>query len=417
MRFFKRSNKYDASTGPVTPVRTAALVGQTPSRSKLRTHRQLESSLNLSVPDYESGRYRIQLYRFLSRRIPLVSSAIWTWSRLVAAGGRYEATNTTESQSRLDSLANRLNMLSDRQPGGLTSFLTALTTALFRDGLFGGFVTVLPDGTGVDRFVAVDAESLELDVNSNPPQLRLLTEHTPVKLDRPDFYWLPFDPGADSPLGRSILQAVPFVAFIEQQLVDDMRRSSHNSGFHRLHIRITPPERQSGESDENYVNRINKYFDDTVGMIRSCDVDDNPVTWDNITIEHIGPSNTRAVVNSWFMHHRAMIEEICAGTNLAPFLMGYSYGATNTWSAFKFDLVMRQVQTVQATIAAFMEWLGKIDLALAGLEPECRFVFDNTFTYQASERAKIENARVENTLKLFESGLISKEEARDRFNH
>ena len=217
-------------------------------------------------------------------------------------------------------------------------------------------------------------------------------------------------------MGRSILHAVPFVAYIEQQLVDDMRRSSHNSGFHRLHVKITPPERQSGESDRNYVDRINKYFDDTVGMIRSCDVDDNPVTWDNIAIEHIGPSNTRAVVNSWFMHHRAMIEEICAGTNLAPFLMGYSYGATNTWSAFKFDLVMRQVKTVQATIATFMEWLGRIDLALGGFEPGCRFVFDNTFTYQADEQARIENQRVENTLKLFESGLISKDEARKQIS-
>jgi hypothetical protein len=114
------------------------------------------------------------------------------------------------------------------------------------------------------------------------------------------------------------------------------------------------------------------------------------------------------------MQHRAMIEEICTGTNLAPFLMGYSYGATNTWSAFKLDLVMRQVQTVQASVAAFMEWMGTIDLALAGLNSKCRFVFDNTFSYQAGEKAELENRRAENALRLFEAGLISKDEARAR---
>lgn len=407
------------STSPVAlgPVKSTALVRQAPSRSQLKSYKQLESSLHLTSRDLGSGRYRIQLYRFLTRQVPLISSAIWTWSRLVAAGGRYEAgseTGSKNAQIRLDQFAARLQTIGDRQPAGLTAFLSALATALFRDGIFAGFVTVQPDGSGLDQFVPVNAEDLEVDSQHTPSRLLLVAENGTIELDRPDFFWLPLDPGADSPFGRSILQSIPFVTYIEQQLVDDMRRASHNSGFHRLHIKITPPERQSGESDKNYVDRINKYFDDTVGMIRSCDVDDNPVTWDNISIEHIGPSNTRAVVNSWFMQHRAMIEEICAGTNLAPFLMGYSYGATNTWSAFKLDLVMRQVQTVQASIAAFMEWLGKIDLALAGMVPDCRFVFDNAFTYQAGEQAELENRRVENTLKLFESGLISKDEARAR---
>ena len=417
MRLFPFFKSKPAVESALPPARSLAMVRQPALPNQLKSYKQLESTLTLSSRDLGSSRYRTQLYRFLTRQVPLISSAIWTWSRLAAAGGSYEVApgrNSSGAQERLDNLAARLQTIGEHQSAGITAFLSSLTTGLFRDGIFAGFVTVLPDGSGLDRFVPIDAEDLEIDSEQSPPRLVLTTEDGRLNLDRPDFFWLPLDAGADRPFGRSILQAVPFVAYIEQQLVDDMRRASHNSGFHRLHVKITPPERQSGESDKNYVNRINKYFDDTVGMVRSCDVDDNPVTWDNITIEHIGPSNTRAVVNSWFMQHRAMIEEICAGTNLAPFLMGYSYGATNTWSAFKLDLVMRQVQTVQASGAAFMEWLGNIDLALAGFEPKCRFVFDNSFSYQESELADLENRRVENTLRLFESGLISKDEARSR---
>jgi hypothetical protein len=149
-------------------------------------------------------------------------------------------------------------------------------------------------------------------------------------------------------------------------------------------------------------------------MIKSCDVDENPVTWDNISIESVGPNNARAVSNSWFMNHRAMIEEICAGTGLAPFLLGYSYGATTSWSGFKFDIVMRQVNSIQAEVATFMEWIGNIELALSGYDMKCRFEFDNTFTYRETEQTDIKSKEVENILKLYQAGLISKEDAMEK---
>lgn len=233
-----------------------------------------------------------------------------------------------------------------------------------------------------------------------------------MPLDRPDFYHLPMGGGVDNPFGRSLLAGIPFVAYIEQQLVDDMRRAVHNAGYHRLHVRLTPPERQAGESDRAYTDRINEYFDSTVSMIRSCRTEDNPVTWDNVAIDYIGPSGVRSQSNSWFFNHRAMIEEICGGMNLAPFLLGYSYGATTTWSAFKFDLVMRQVRSVQQQVGAFLEWIGTIELALAGEPVSCRASFANTFNYQAKEQAEIQSHRTDNLLRLHEAGLIDEATAR-----
>ena len=231
-------------------------------------------------------------------------------------------------------------------------------------------------------------------------------DKTRINLDRPDFYLISHSPDNNSPLGKSILRAISFVSYIEQQLVDDMRRTSHNSGYHRLHVKITPPERLSGESDQAFVERINSYFDATVEMIKSCKIEENPVTWENVSIEHIGPENVKSVTNSWFMNHRAMIEEICAGTNLAPFLLGYSFGATSTWASFKFDIVMRQIQSVQAEVAAFLQWLGNIELALHGINDSCRFEFDNSFAYKAIDESSIKTAEIDNILKLFNAGLI-----------
>lgn len=397
----------DLRVGARTPPRRSP-VGHTTER--------LESMLRLTTSQVQSGRHRLPLYRFLSDNLPLVGACIWTWSRLAAAPGKYRIigeageTEIEKAHRRLDGLAANVSAGITGQPVGMTSLLVELFQGLFRDGLFGGFVGIKSDGGGVDRFVPVDAAGMYLDHDNT--RLLLESETRPIALDRPDFYLLALNESADTPLGRSILRTIPFVAWVEQQLLDDMRRSSHNSGFHRLHVRITPPDRLGGESDKAYVDRINAYFDDTVRMIRSCEIDDNPVTWDNVEIESIGPKPGNTVTANWYLSHRAMVEQICAATNLAPFMLGYSYGSTRTWAAFKFDLVMRQVCSVQAEASRFLGWLGDIDLALGGHDLRCEWVFDNAMNWQADKQTEVDVRRLEALLQLHKAGLLDKEEAR-----
>ncbi len=390
------------------------------AKGSLRTLDKLQGMLKLSERDIYSGRYRILLYRFLTDSIPVVSSCVWTWAGLSAAPGRFrifESPNQTverRAENRLSQLMNNLYRTDLGSPSGESSFLADLFSSLYRDGTFAGFLTVKKDASGVDRFIPIDSSGISEEYQGNRRLFVYETGDRSFNLDRPDFYLIPLGGETNSPLGRSILKSVPFVAYIEQQLVDDMRRTNHNSGYHRLHVKITPPERISGESDQAYIDRINSYFDATVSMIRTCDVDENPVTWDNVSIDYIGPENVRTVTNSWFLHHRAMVEEICTGTNLAPFLLGYSYGATSSWSGFKFDLVMRQIRTVQAEVAHFLEWIASIDLALAGINVKCAYEFDNTFPYQAGDRASVESSRVDNIIKIYQAGLIDKETAAEQ---
>jgi len=384
---------------------------------KLRTSSKLESLLKVTRQEFGHGRYRLKLYRFLSDNLPLVGACIHTWSRLTAAPGEFEILangSNSAAKARLDELSRRISDNGSGQPRTMTSFLIELCNALFRDGQFGGFLTVNSDGSGVDRFVPIDTINLGFDEHASSRRLVLDTGEKSLRLDRPDFYHLTMGDSLVAPMGKSVLASIPFVAYIEQQLVDDMRRANHNSGYHRLHVKIAPPERLAGESDKLYVERINSYFDSTVRMIRDCDVDDNPVTWDNVDIAYVGPEGNRSISNNWFMNHRAMVEEICAGTNLAPFLLGYSYGETTTWAKFKFDLVMRQVQSVQAEIADFLSWIGNIELALAGYNHTCRYRFDNHMSYQADGEAEIESRQVDSLLKLHQSGLVDEETARSR---
>jgi hypothetical protein len=92
-------------------------------------------------------------------------------------------------------------------------------------------------------------------------------------------------------------------------------------------------------------------------------------------------------------------------------LLGYSYGATTTWSDFKFDIVMRQVTSVQRQVASLLEWIADIELALHGIDCRARYVFDNTLAYQVADRVTVDSSRVQNLLKLFDAGLIDKSTA------
>jgi hypothetical protein len=404
---------------PAGDLRLATAV-KAPERLGLGTAKKLEAVLTWGPADISNGRYRTMLYRFLTNHIPIISACVWTWVRLSAAPGEFRIVkakdNHTEglARDRLNALAERLyaNVLGNRV--GLSTMLPELFVSLYRDGIFGGFITVNADGSGVDRIIPIDSLLMRQDQHDFGLRLMLDLEKGAINLDRADFRYIALSNSPSQPFGASILQSIPMITYIEQQLVSDMQRSSHNSGYHRLHIKITPPVRMAGESDAAYTNRINGYFDSTVKMIRSCEVDDNPVTWDNVAVEYIGPNSTSSVSTNWFVSHRAMIEDICAGTNLAPYLLGYSYGATTTWSNFKFDVVMRQVRSVQAEVANFLEWIANIDLALAGIDASCRFVFDNSFAYQAADQVSVESRRVENLLKLYQAGLIDEKTAREK---
>lgn len=368
-----------------------------------------------------SQRFRINLCRFLRESIPLLNACIWTWSRLSSAPGRYEIVEPVADDSRrkaleyLEMMSLRVYPFQFHKMAGLESFLPLLFSTLYTDGAFAGFLIINSDTSGIERFQPIDSSLIgSASDRRHRRYLILQSDDGDRRIEGDDFYYFGLNSGIDSGLGRSILSAIPFVAYIEQQLIDDMRRAAHNAGYHRLHVQITPPEKMSGESDDAYVQRVNDYFDETVSMIRECKPEDNPVTWDNVKVDYIGPRNIQGVTHSWFLNHRAMVEEICAGTNLSPFMLGYSYGTTHNWAQFKYDLVMRQVTSVQRQTARFLEWMGNIELALKGVDCKCRYLFDNTLSYLASDRAEIEKGKVDNLLKLYTAGLVSREIAADR---
>ncbi len=390
--------------------------------SSLKDNCRTPRGITFHSGEWRDSRFQVRLYRFMAESIPLVNSVIWTWSRLAAAPGEFRFFRNTKpvddpaADSVLENLYKRINLTNLGHGGRNIDLLQPFFQSLFVDGAVIGIMELEDDLSGVTSFRFFDQARCDIKISpAGEVSVIEYTESGERTFSGPGLFFYALNADLSNPHGRSILKAVPFISYVEQQLVDDMRRTMHNSGYHRLHVKIAPPERREGETDDAYVTRVNSYFDNTVSMIRDIDPEDNPVTWEDITIEHIGPKNQGgARSNNWYLSHRAMVEEICSGTHLAPFLLGYSYNATTNWAQFKYDMVMRQVCSVQNAAVNFLTWLANIELSLKGFTLTADWQFDNKVSALAREQTDIKKTEAGYIIDLYTAGLIDRETATDR---
>jgi hypothetical protein len=106
------------------------------------------------------------------------------------------------------------------------------------------------------------------------------------------------------------------------------------------------------------------------------------------------------------------VEDICAGVHLDPFMLGYSYGPTKSWAQFKYELILRNVISIQRLAKRFMEWIRNIELALWGIPLECEHHFDNRKFFGMLEQREAEKIHLENIIRKKEAGFISDEQAK-----
>jgi len=362
--------------------------------------------------------FRIKLYRFLRDNIPALNSAIWTWTRLSSAPSFYKLKGSdnqeilnlgTKVTSDLD---RRIYQHSFHKFGGVEALLSEFFYSLFTDGAVCGELVLEPSQNRIAKFYFIDPSSIRFKLEGSNWVLYQELHGDFIRLNQNSIYYYGLDPDAEDPRGRSLLSSIPFVSRIEQRLVTDMQKSMHNAGYHRLHVKLRPPERLPAESIEAYTKRANSYFEDTAEMMRKLSVEDNPITWSDVQIDYIGPSGTYAATTSWYINHKALIEEICAGVHLDPFILGYSYGAPYSWAQIKYELIQRNIISIQTSAKRFMEWIHNLELALQGLDLEYEHQFDNRKTFGLLEQRQAEKIALENIVLKKDAGLINEEEAK-----
>lgn len=358
---------------------------------------------------------RLSLYRFLADSIPILNGAIWLWTRLCAAPVEFKFDKLPESQAAqfIKEIDRALIPTAYQKSGGIETLVSGFFRTLFVDGCYGGQALLRATGNRLAGFNQVDNRYLSFEKQSSGWQLYYDTESGRLKLDPSSFYFTALDFQTDDPRGASLLSSIGFISHLEQKLIYDMSENLERSGYQRIQVQLKKPERAPGESESNYIQRANSYFDSTVDLFKSLRPADSAITWDDVQISAVGP-NGQGAATSWYLYHRALVENICAGIHLDPFMLGYSFGTTQTWAKFKFELMMRQIVAVQEKAKGFLQWLLDLEMALRGLPGDVEIVFDNRRVFGSLERYQAEKIAADSIIAQYGAGLLTREEAREK---
>ena len=358
-----------------------------------------------------TGANRGDFYRYMRDNIPIVSSAVWTWRRLCATPQILSIdgkdSEVSDAWNIIEDLERRIHPNTYLRGNGINRLCEDFFLELFTTGAFAGIIIPLADGSGIDYFYQLDASLIRWE---DRERIRAYIEN-----DRGEKIYLPNDTFFYSALGTDIknpggiepLASIPFVVEIEQMMLEDMARSSHNAGNPRLNVKVVPPARFDSEGDNEYVERSNSYFDETVRQFRQLEADENLFTWADVEIKVIGGEPGRSYV--WKLNREQVIEDVITGLKLFPWVLGRSHNATKNWVQAQFNILMQIVESVQQSGIIFADWLRTLELRMKGNLAVPHHTFEANQDPFLLDRRKAEEIHYRTVNAKFKDGYINRE--------
>ncbi len=354
--------------------------------------------------------YMLQVYRFLRDAISDISDAIWTWKRLCQTGYDIEITHPSSPQARrraeriLDDLNRRVNS-GDR---GMDGLLDIFYTSLFTYGAAAVEIVLSQSRESIWDVVPVDVWTVRFRRGKDGIEPFQVHEGREIPLPRERFVYVGLDRDGTNPYGRSMLRAIPFVVKIQQRLLEDMAKATHNAGWAKLHVQYRPEERQRGESVDAYHKRIETNFAELRAKLNTLETDQNLVTFDNVSVSLVRGDQRSQV---FYENHKAIEEQVITGMHLMPILLGRNYGTTETYGTAQFEIITRQVTAVNRCVKRLLERLYNFELALMWGSARAAVHMRSHRTADIVREAEARRREIENALLLRDAGFISHERA------
>lgn len=354
-------------------------------------------------------------YNHLRHRIPIISNAIAAWVDLSTSGSLVHLDGGSERTQRraedvLSDLDVRCYQFGFEWGNGFNRLMELFFQGLYQNGRFCAEIVPYADISGIAYVSLVDPFSVRIEGNSSGRSrlVQVGEDGEPRRvLPQDRFFYAAYEPDVSNPQGNSILDSIQWVLEIKQKMIEDMARSSHNAGYPRLRVSITPPEQMPGESVSDYVSRINSEFDQTVDQFKNLAVDDNVFTWEHVAVQAIGVTQTDF---NWSVNSEKVVEDVVSGLRLYPWVLGLSHGTTKNWVNAQHDLLMQRVQRGARQGAQFMDWIRNTELALKGLPVTTQQSFEPIRDPGRLIQERADNFKYDRIHRMVEAGYISKDE-------
>lgn len=353
----------------------------------------------------ETPFFMLQVYRYLRDAIPDVSDAVWTWKRLCQTGYDIEIVEASSdiAKRRAERLLHDLDVRVNGGDRGMDGLLDIFLASLFTYGSAAMEIVLSQSRESIWDVAPVDVWTIRFRREHGRLQAYQIHDGNEIRLPMDRFIYVGLDRDGTNPYGRSMLRCIPFVVRIQQRLIEDMAKATHNAGWSKLHVKYTPDERQRGESPEAYAQRTYETFEQLRAKVTGIETDQNLVTYDNVSIEVVRGDQHAQV---FYDNHKAVEEQVITGMHLMPILLGRNYGTTETYGTAQFEIINRQVEAVNRSVKRILERLYNFELSLMWGEARARVNMRSNRTVDVLKEAMARSREIANATALRDAGFL-----------
>lgn len=357
----------------------------------------------------------LQVYRFLCDALPDISDGVWTWKRLCQTPFDIELTELSSevAKARARGLLDRLNERVNSGDRGMDGLLDIFYASLFTYGAAALEIVLSPSRESIWDVVPVDVWTVRFRRTAQGLQAYQQIDGEQIDLPMERFIYVGLDRDGTNPYGRSMLRTIPFVARIQQRLLEDMAKATHNAGWSKLHVQYLPGEPERDEGAEAFRKRVAEEFQQLQGGLAGLKPDQNIVTYDNVKIEMLQGGQRSQVFYDSF---RAVEEQVITAMHLMPILLGRNYGTTEAYGTAQFEIITRHAEGVNRNVKRILERLYNFELALMWGEARAKVHMRNNRTVDILKAAQARQQEIENGLSLHREGLIDREKLTTMLN-
>jgi len=359
--------------------------------------------------------FMLKVYRFLRDAIPDISDAVWTWKRLCQTGHEVEVLDASSelSRERAYRMIRDLDTRVNADGGGMDGLLDIFYTSLFTYGAAALEIVLNRSRESIHDIVPVDVWTVRFKRDEKTGRTLPCQVHSgkeiPIAPER--FFYLGTDRDGTNPYGRSMLRSIPFVVKIQQRLLEDMAKATHNAGWSKLHVKYKPGERFRGESMEDFQTRISGNFEKLRDSVTKLKADQNLVTYDNVEVDVITGSQRSAV---FYQNHKAVEEQVITGMHLMPILLGRNYGTTETYGTAQYEIINRQVASVNRVVKRLLERLYNFELSFMWGSARAKVKMRTNKTVDLLKDSMAAKNEIDNAVRLRDEGFLDQKGAAAR---
>lgn len=297
--------------------------------------------------------------------------------------------------------------------GGMDGLLDIFYTSLFTYGAAALEIVLSRSRESIHDIVPVDVWTVRFKRDSATGVALPYQVHDGNEISiKPElFFYLGTDRDGTNPYGRSMLRCIPFVVKIQQRLLEDMAKATHNAGWSKLHVKYKPGERFRGESVEDYQTRISSNFEKLRDSVTKLKTDQNLVTYDNVEIDVITGSQRSAV---FYENHKAVEEQVITGMHLMPILLGRNYGTTETYGTAQYEIINRQVMSVNRSVKRLLERLYNFELSFMWGSARAKVRMKTNRTVDLLKDSMAARNEIDNAIRLRDEGFLDQKGAAAR---